>query len=552
MKLGSAIRWALGLFRKSLQFRAAFSTVVLSGVALAIVGAFLSYSIGNGLYATRLEQVLVESERASVAVQNTFSAATVADEIALQSLMNSIIPDLESNTASDSRKVALLRSPDQSGTVYLQSPISSSLQTEVIPDELRLEVRGAADRLSYQSVSLPMTGGATHPGIVVGSQINIPLAGNYELYLVFDLFSQQDTLDFVQRTLLIAGLVTLMVIATASYFVTSWLVKPVRVAAAVSERLADGALDERLPERGEDVIAVLARSFNRMAESLQRQITKLATVSKMQQRFVSDVSHELRTPLTTIKLAGDVIFAQRDKLEPAAKRSAELMQDQIDRFGTLLNDLLEISRYDAGAVSADFELTDLNGVVGMAISGLEPLAVSKGSEIQISIPSGPAEAELDSRRIERLLRNLLANAIEHGEGKPIQVAVGVNDSAVAVSVTDQGVGMTRAEVDRVFDRFWRADPARMRTTGGTGLGLAISLEDTQLHNGWLQVWAEPNRGASFRLTLPKRQGEVFATSPLPLPPRGFTPPTEAIKLVSDEMLAEGAKSGSKATRGKGA
>jgi two-component system sensor histidine kinase MtrB len=228
------------------------------------------------------------------------------------------------------------------------------------------------------------------------------------------------------------------------------------------------------------------------------------------------------------------------------------MHDQIDRFGTLLNDLLEISRYDAGAVSADFELTDLNGVVGMAISGLEPLAVSKGSEIQISIPSGPAEAELDSRRIERLLRNLLANAIEHGEGKPIQVAVGVSDSAVAVSVTDQGVGMTRAEVDRVFDRFWRADPARMRTTGGTGLGLAISLEDTQLHNGWLQVWAEPNRGASFRLTLPKRQGEVFATSPLPLPPRGFTPPTEAIKLVSDEMLADGVQSGSRAARGKGA
>jgi two-component system sensor histidine kinase MtrB len=536
VRFGSAINWALGLFRKSLQFRAAFSTVVLSGVALAIVGAFLSYSIGNGLYATRLEQVLVESERATVAVQNTFSAATVSDEIALQSLMNSIIPDLESNTASDSRQVALLRSPDQTGTIFLQSPISSNLQTDVIPDALRQEVRSATDRLSYQSVSLPIAGGATHPGIVVGSQINIPLAGNYELYLVFDLFSQQDTLDFVQRTLVIAGIVTLMVIATVSYFVTSWLVRPVRVAAAVSERLADGALDERLPERGEDVIATLARSFNRMAESLQRQITKLASVSKMQQRFVSDVSHELRTPLTTIKLAGDVIFAQRDKLEPAAKRSAELMHDQIDRFGVLLNDLLEISRYDAGAVSADFELTDLNGVVGMAISGLEPLAVSKGSEIQISIPSGAAEAELDARRIERLLRNLLANAIEHGEGKPIQVAVGVNENAVAVSVTDQGIGMTRAEVDRVFDRFWRADPARKRTTGGTGLGLAISLEDTHLHNGWLQVWAEPNRGACFRLTLPKRQGEVFATSPLPLPPKDFTPPTEAIKLVSDEML----------------
>jgi two-component system sensor histidine kinase MtrB len=116
------------------------------------------------------------------------------------------------------------------------------------------------------------------------------------------------------------------------------------------------------------------------------------------------------------------------------------------------------------------------------------------------------------------LRNLLANAVEHGEGKPILVCVGANEKAVAVSVTDYGVGMSREQLDRVFDRFWRADPARKRTTGGTGLGLAISLEDTNLHNGWLQVWAKPNQGASFRLTLPRKAGQVFTESPLPLPP----------------------------------
>jgi two-component system sensor histidine kinase MtrB len=291
------------------------------------------------------------------------------------------------------------------------------------------------------------------------------------------------------------------------------------LAAEVSEQLSEGALDRRLPERGEDILAVLARSFNKMAQSLQSQITQLASLSKMQQRFVSDVSHELRTPLTTIKLAGDMIFAGRETLSPPVKRSAELMHDQIERFETLLNDLLEISRYDAGAVTADLEMQDLNGVVGMAIAGIEPLAMSKGSEILIDIPQGSVDAEMDSRRIERLLRNLLANAIEHGEGKPIHVAVGSSDSAVAVTVTDEGVGMSRTEVDRVFDRFWRADPARKRTTGGTGLGLAISLEDTHLHDGWLQVWAKPNEGASFRLTLPRRKGMVFTQSPLPLPPK---------------------------------
>lgn len=514
-----AVNWALGLFRRFLQVRAVFTTVLLSAIALTVVGGFLSYSIGNGLYQTRLTQILAESERGVIEVQNTFSATTVTDEIALQSLLNSVVPSLESQGTSDSRKVALLKTPNDGTAQFLQSPISADLDSAIIPMDLKTKVRTTAGRLVYQSVSIPQSNGAVHPGIVVGAPIEIPIAGKYEMYLVFDLNGEQQTLDFVQRVMAFGGLFLLFMIGAVSYFVTSWLVRPVLVAAEVSEEIAEGALDRRLTERGEDVIASLARSFNRMADSLQKQITKLASVSKMQQRFVSDVSHELRTPLTTIKLAGDVIFASRDKLEPAAKRSAELMHDQIERFEVLLNDLLEISRYDAGAVSADLEVQDLNGVVGSAIAGIEPLANSRGSEIIVEIPSGQVDAEIDGRRIERLLRNLLANAIEHGEGKPIRIAVGMDDSAVAVSVTDHGVGMSRAEVDRVFDRFWRADPARKRTTGGTGLGLAISLEDTHLHNGWLQVWAKPNEGASFRLTLPRRAGMMFTQSPLPLPPR---------------------------------
>jgi two-component system sensor histidine kinase MtrB len=355
------------------------------------------------------------------------------------------------------------------------------------------------------------------PGIVVGSPVDIPLAGKYELYLVFDLASEQQTLDFVQQTLFIGGLALIFIIGGVAYFVTGWLVGPVKVAAEVSEEIADGALDVRLLEKGEDVVAVLARSFNKMADSLQQQITKLASVSKMQQRFVSDVSHELRTPLTTIKLAGDLIFDARESLDPSLRRSAELLHGQIERFEILLNDLLEISRYDAGAVRAELEIHDLNQVVGMAIASIDPLAKKRGSAIEIDMPSDDVLAEFDARKIERLLRNLLANALEHGEGKPIQVAVGVNDHAVAVSVTDNGVGMSSQELERVFDRFWRADPARKRTSGGTGLGLAISLEDTLLHGGSLEVWAHPAQGASFRLTLPKVQGSEIFASPLSFP-----------------------------------
>ena len=509
----------LKLFRRSVQARAVATTVALSGVLLIALGGFLSFSIGNGLFEARLNQILAESEAAVIDVQNTFAASSVNDEVALQTLMNSVVPRLESTGVADSRRVALLRTAGQSGLQLLQSPISAGLDTQVISQSFRTEVRNSTGRLLYQSIQLSSVENGivnVSPGIVVGSPVDIPLAGKYELYLVFDLSSEQQTLDFVQQTLIIGGLALIVMIGGVAYVVTGWLVRPVKVAAEVSEEIADGALDVRLLEKGEDVIAVLARSFNKMADSLQQQITKLASVSKMQQRFVSDVSHELRTPLTTIKLAGDLIFESRDSLEPSLRRSAELLHGQIVRFETLLNDLLEISKYDAGAVRAELEIHDLNQVTGMAVASIEPLAKSKGSEIQISLPEGEVLAEFDSRRIERLLRNLLANAIEHGEGKPIKVDVGVNENAVAVMVSDNGVGMTEAQLNRVFDRFWRADPARQRTTGGTGLGLAISMEDTLLHGGSLEVAAKPNAGARFRLTLPKVQGAEIESSPLAL------------------------------------
>jgi two-component system sensor histidine kinase MtrB len=508
------------LFRRSVQARAVATTVALSGVLIVALGGFLSFSIGNGLFEARLSQVLAESEAAVIDVQNTFAASSVNDEVALQTLMNSVVPKLEATGVADSRRVALLRTPGQASIQLLQSPISSGLDTQLITQSFRTEVRNATGRVLYQSIQLANPQDevlSARPGIVVGSPVEIPLAGKYELYLVFDLSSEQQTLDFVQQTLLIVGLVLIFIIGGVAYVVTGWLVRPVKVAAEVSEEIADGALDVRLLEKGEDVIAVLARSFNKMADSLQQQITKLASVSKMQQRFVSDVSHELRTPLTTIKLAGDLIFEARESLDPSLKRSAELLNGQIVRFETLLNDLLEISRYDAGAVRAELEIHDLNQVVGMAVASIEPLATDRGSQIKIELPPEEVLAEFDARRIERLLRNLLANAIEHGESKPIVVEVGINDKAVAVSVTDNGVGMGKLELERVFDRFWRADPARKRTTGGTGLGLAISLEDTLLHGGSLDVWARPNQGASFRLTLPKVQGSEYDKSPLPLP-----------------------------------
>ena len=273
-----------------------------------------------------------------------------------------------------------------------------------------------------------------------------------------------------------------------------------------------------MPARGTDDLAALARSFNDMGASLQDKLRELEELSKVQRQFVSDVSHELRTPLTTIRIAADVLFEAKDHLMPAAGRAAELLQGQLERFEELLSDLLEISRYDANVATLDAESADVCDLVRRAAADAEQLAARRGTRIDFRLPPEPCVAEVDRRRVERILRNLLDNAVEHGEGRDVVVTVATDRDAVAVAVRDHGVGFGPGEQHLVFDRFWRADPARARTTGGTGLGLAIALEDARLHRGWLQAWGERGKGSVFRLTLPRTPGQELAGSPLPLGP----------------------------------
>jgi two-component system, OmpR family, sensor histidine kinase MtrB len=355
------------------------------------------------------------------------------------------------------------------------------------------------------------------PGIAVGNLVTFN-GTVYELYLIYDLNTAQQTLDEIQGVLLAGGAVLVLMIGAIAWYVTRNVVSPVSHAALVSEKLAAGQLQERMVVKGEDEVARLGASFNHMAASLQEQITQLATLSQMQQRFVSDVSHELRTPLTTVRMAAEVLYDARHDFDPINKRSAELLYNQVERFQSLLADLLEISRFDAGVAMLDAEPEDIVQVIAHVIEGATPVAAEYGSEIILRAPAGGIVAEMDARRIDRILRNLILNAVEHGEGRPVIVTVAANQTAVGVAVRDQGIGMTPAEAARVFDRFWRADPARARTTGGSGLGLSIAMEDTKLHNGWLQAWGNKGSGSNFRLTVPLRQGEEIDRSPVQLEP----------------------------------
>jgi two-component system sensor histidine kinase MtrB len=507
-------------WRRSLQFRTIVITVALSAVAVVATGTYMSISIGNDLFQSRLNQVLVESKNAATAAQTIFDSSDASGEASTISLLGSAKSAIIAS--SSSRLIALYATPGETtdATTVLSFASPELATTEVVTDELRAQVAANPEDAQqyWQSVPLDNGSGGTDPGIIVGSPLTIPGAGDFELYIGYSLAEAEQTLVFVQQTLWLGGLALVILIGLVAWVIVRLVVQPIRMAAETSEKLAAGQLEVRIPERGEDVISTLARSFNGMADSMQSQITQLADLSLVQQRFVSDVSHELRTPLTTIRLAGDVLYDQRDSFPPATGRTAELLHTQTERFESLLADLLEISRFDAGSAHLDTEPTNLVRLAEDAIDQMESLAEQAGSDLRLVAPGGYFEAEVDGRRIRRIVRNLLGNAIEHGEGKPIVVSVDSDERSVALSVRDYGSGMSDEEVERVFDRFWRADPSRKRTIGGTGLGLAISLEDATLHGGALEVWSRPGAGSSFRLTLPRVQGRQVGESPLPLEP----------------------------------
>jgi two-component system sensor histidine kinase MtrB len=240
-------------------------------------------------------------------------------------------------------------------------------------------------------------------------------------------------------------LALVILLGVVAGLVTRMVVSPVRVAARTAQRLSAGLLDQRMKVEGEDDLALLAAAFNQMAANLQRQIVRLEDMSRLQRRFTSDVSHELRTPLTTVRMAADLIFAERDGFDPAVARSAELLQAELDRFENLLTDLLEISRFDAGFAALDAEHADLVPIVERIAERLSGLAERAGVTIELRLPDAPVIAEVDPRRVERVLRNLIGNAVEHGESKPVEVTMATDDAAVAITVRDHGVGLKPGE-----------------------------------------------------------------------------------------------------------
>jgi two-component system sensor histidine kinase MtrB len=513
-------------WRRSLQLRVVGTTLVISAAVVAVLGFFLTEQIAGGLLhnAETSARTQVVTGLNTAQSQSGLNAPPGNGQVANQAMMSidrSLQPSAGS-AANYSVAVGLSEALRNKAGFSLWAvtgfdavhTLPASLVASVEQEQAAQASGKNENLLYYAPTTLLPSGGQGVPAIAFG----VPLNNSYQLYFVFPLTEEQQTLQLVQTTLIGAGIALVALLAAIASLVTRWVVLPVRHAARAAQRLSAGQLEERMVVGGADDLAALATSFNDMAASLQEKLHELEELSKVQRQFVSDVSHELRTPMTTIRMAAEILFDSREELDAAAARSTELLQSQIERFETLLTDLLEISRHDSNVATLDAEPADLCDLVRRSADDAQQLAERRGCRIEFRLPAQACMAEVDRRRVERILRNLLVNAVEHGEGRDVVVTVTADSEAAAVAVRDHGVGLAPGEEQLVFERFWRADPARARTTGGTGLGLAIALEDARLHGGWLQAWGERGRGSVFRLTLPRTAGQSIAGSPLPLGP----------------------------------
>lgn len=503
--------------RQSLSLKVLVTNLTFAIFIATIIGIVVHNRVSSTVINEKISISKVETASALFLAQGHFNLARFQDNNELNKVVQDFIASSREDGSFSGRETVILPIPNSTKNQSIYQTVPTLLVLDSIPEKFREQVR-KSDEVLDKRITISYSDGKEFPGFIIGRKLDIPRSGTYEIYYLFKLNAQYQSINSITWTLVLTGFLLILLIGLSTQFVIRQVVSPVQAAASIAEKFTQGNFSSRMAVSSNDEIASLGNSFNEMAVSIQQQIYRLENLSMLQQRFVSDVSHELRTPLTTLRMAAEVIYQEKESFDPSVARSSELLINQIDRFELLLSDLLEVSRFDAEAASLDVTTFNIVNLVKKTVDYLHP---SKANSFEINSSSESIQIQADQRRIERILRNLVSNAIDHSEGKSVKIRIAESNNEVAVGVRDFGLGFNEEDAPFLFDRFWRADPSRARTSGGSGLGLSISLEDTKLHHGQLLAWGSPHKGAHFVLTLPKSQGNIVQSFPISLIPENI-------------------------------
>jgi two-component system sensor histidine kinase MtrB len=356
---------------------------------------------------------------------------------------------------------------------------SLSLGEEQVPPDLQTTIEDGG--LAYQRVEI-----SGEHELVIGGK---PFGSEVEVYFFFP--EEQIYADLRELAIILfAGTGVLVVLAgIGGALLARRTLRPVAQASEAAHSLAEGLLDTRLPVERQDEFGAWAASFNEMADALEEKIEALSEAQARERRFTSDVAHELRTPVTALMNEAALLRQHLDAMPPGARRAGELLVRDVARLRRLVDELLEISRLDAGRESIEPTRVDLSPLVAGMLR-------ARGWEQAVALSGDDVVLETDPRRLERVVGNLVENALEHG-GADVSVSITQEDGAALIAVVDRGPGIDPEHVPHVFDRFYKADPARAGQ--GTGLGLAIARENARLLGG--DIWVESVRGVGARFSV---------------------------------------------------
>jgi two-component system sensor histidine kinase MtrB len=375
--------------------------------------------------------------------------------------------------------------------VYHGLHSSSGLSVDQVPAGLRHAV-ATSTNIQFQRVDA-----AGHPEFFVGIPVQAgDLPTGLEVYSMVSLDQQEAAIDDLASKAWQVSLLALPFAVALALLAAQQVLRPVRALNSAAGQLGRGRLDVRLRATGSDELAQLVTTFNNTAAELERTVGTLRAMEADARRFVADVSHELRTPLAAMNAVTDVLDEDAGQLPPDTAVAARLVSAETKRLTRLVQDLIEISRFDAGRAELRREELDVGSAIAdsLAARGWEP-----GPDLVAVLPAG-STASLDRRRLDIIVANLVGNALRHG-GPPVEVVLQAGPGDVVLTVTDHGPGIPDEMLAAVFDRFTKADTARARSEG-SGLGLSIARENARLHGGDI-VAANTGSGARFELRLPR-------------------------------------------------
>ncbi|MFD0638542.1 ATP-binding protein [Catenulispora yoronensis] len=332
------------------------------------------------------------------------------------------------------------------------------------------------------------------PYLIIGSSVQ---PNGLEVYDFVSLEPQQEDLDRLAQNSAIASAVAIAISLALGLLASRGVLLPLRRLGIAARRLGAGSLDTRVEVRGNDEVADVSRTFNETADALERSIAELRSLEASSRRFVADVSHELRTPLTAMTAVTDMLEEATDVGDESAP-AAQLIVTETRRLARLVEDLMEVSRFDAGTAELRREDVDLVELVHGCLD-----ARGWTGRVALNVPEQLVVA-VDQRRIDVIVANMVGNAIKHGGDGPVELAIGVRPPNLLLEVRDHGPGIPPDALEHIFERFYKADKARGRSEG-SGLGLSIAFENAHIHGGELGGGNHPEGGAVFTLRLPLQE-----------------------------------------------